>query len=505
MKKLISLCLFFITLIALFVLSGCEIKIDVDGNNSNTTNNQNSKTEDKIYLYAVNDFHGIVYQDGDSVGLSKLFGYLLDKKLENPDNTIILSSGDMFQGSALSSMSRGEIVLDAMNYVCFDAMTLGNHEFDWGLDVVTRYSDGNLTNGEASFPLLGANIIDKTTNQIASGLSPYAIIERAGLKIGIIGIIGYGEENDILASFVSNYKFTDELTAIKKYAKILRENEKCDIVIVSDHNDTSDINSKIANLTGSEKVDALFNGHTHQAYYSEERRSDGSAPLPVVQSGCYGRYVGTIVLTYDYVNKCVKEVSAINSKASNVCKKENEELNKLFTKYQEYVDIASEELGLCGATIYQNVGGFFCSDAMVEKYDVDLAVCNRGGIRGSGFPLNKDQMITYGDIFEIMPFENQVVIVELTGDVIMNRLFSGADSYYFISSNIDVNNKTINGVKIDTTKYYKIATIDYLYEKTSQPFMNGKNYSRTGDLFRDVIALYVKNNIQKNGKFVYSK
>ena len=484
---------------------GCTIDINTPSNNTNqNSDNENvvTKTEDDIYIYAVNDFHGIVYQDGDSVGLSKLFGYIYEKKQDKPDNTIVLSSGDMFQGSALSSMSRGELVLEAMNYVGFDAMTLGNHEFDWGLDTVTKYSDSDLTNGEANFPLLGANIINKNTGKIADGLSPYAIIKKAGLTIGIIGIIGYGEENDILASYVKDYKFTDELSAIKKYAKVLRENEKCDIVIVSAHCDTDAINNSVANLSGSEKIDAIFNGHTHQAYYGEIRRADGPTPMPYIQSGCYGRYVGTVVLTYDYVNKCVKKVSAINLKATNNCKTENQEINKLFDKYQEYVNIASEQLGQSGSTIYQSRGGYFCADALVEKFDVDLGICNRGGIRGSGFPIKSGDMITYGDIFEIMPFENKVVIVELTGSAIMN-MFSGADDYYFISTNVDTTNKTINGVKIETTKYYKVATIDYLYEKTSQPFMKGNNYQNTNDLFRDVIAEYVKKNIQKNGKFIY--
>ena len=508
-----------IIIVVLFIFALCFVACDLSflGLNEDTpkqteqTDNKDKenttpiveKTEDNIYIYAVNDFHGIVYEDGQSAGLAKLFGYLHNKKQEKPNNTIILSSGDMFQGSALSSMSRGELVLDAMNYAGFDLMTIGNHEFDWGLNVVTRFIDGDESNGEAKFPLLGANIIDKNTRTIAEGLQPYAIIHRAGLKIGIIGLIGYGEENDILTSFVSSYSFVSELPIIKKYAKELRDNEKCDIVIVSTHSDSSDYNYELANLTGSERIDAVFNGHTHQPYYGDIARDDGTAPMVYVQSGCYGRYIGNVVITYDYVNHRIKSISAANSKAQTVCKTSDPTIEAMFTKYQEYVEIANEELGVSAVNMYQENGGFFSADALVEKYDVDLGVCNRGGIRSSGFPIYKDDVITYGDIFEIMPFENQVVIVEILGSVIINRLFSSADSYYFISTNVDVNNKTINGEKIDSSKYYKVATIDYLYEKTSQPFMNGINVSRPGDLFRDVIAESVKRNVQKNGKFSY--
>ena len=118
--------------------------------------------------------------------------------------------------------------------------------------------------------------------------------------------------------------------------------------------------------------------------------------------------------------------------------------------------------------LYQQVGGLFCANTMLEKFDVDLGICNRGGIRGSGFPIYSGSMITYGDVFEIMPFENQVIIVELTGDVILSRILPSADSYYFISTNVNVDNKTINGEVIDRAKVYKIATIDYLYEKLQQ-------------------------------------
>ena len=515
--KFKRLSIFIFVVLFLFILIGCDFNINIsNGNTDNpdpvnndkdneSDNGQTTKKEDTIYIYAVNDFHGIVYEEDNSVGLSKLFGYLHSKKQEKPDNTVIISSGDMFQGSALSSMSRGELVLDAMNYTGFDAMTMGNHEFDWGLETVTRFTDGDSSNGEANFPLLGANIINKDTRKIANGLEPYTVIKRAGLTIGIIGIIGYGEESDILTSYVSSYKFTSELPVIKQYAKILREEEKCDIVILSTHSDTSDINNEIANLTGSEKIDVVFNGHTHQAYYGDIARNDGSTPMPYVQSGCYGRYVGIVTLTYDFENSKVKSVSAINSKAQNICKNNDPEIDNMFTKYQEYVEIASEELGVSNITMYQELGGYFCADSLIEKYDVDLGVCNRGGIRGSGFPIYKDDVITYGDVFEIMPFENKVVIVEILGSVIINRLLGSADSYYFISTNVDANNKTINGEKIDTSKYYKVATIDYLYEKTSQPFMNGNNYVNTGDLFRDVIAWSVKENVKENGKFSYSK
>ena len=112
-------------------------------------------------------------------------------------------------------------------------------------------------------------------------------------------------------------------------------------------------------------------------------------------------------------------------------------------------------------------------------------------------------MITYGDIFEIMPFENMVRIVELRGDVILSKLLPYNGSSYYISNNVNCNANTIDGVKIDSNKYYKVVTIDYLFEQTNKPFLSGANRVDTNDVFRDVLAQAVRDNVSENGKFVW--
>ena len=118
-KRLLTIFLMFFLVSFLF---SCEIVFNNTNQPSGNTPS-GGDTEDyenlrpsggstNLYIYAVNDFHGIVYKEGESVGLSRLFGYLRTQKEKNPNNTVILSSGDMFQGSGLSSMSRGKIVLD---------------------------------------------------------------------------------------------------------------------------------------------------------------------------------------------------------------------------------------------------------------------------------------------------------------------------------------------------------------------------------------------------------
>ena len=118
-------------------------------------------------IYYMNDFHGSILEDSpDEIGLSNIGNFLISQKEAQPNNTIILAGGDMLQGSALSNYYQGLSTIELMNEMYFDAFTVGNHEFDWGIDVVTSYFDGNDANGEANFPLLGANIFLKNTTTI---------------------------------------------------------------------------------------------------------------------------------------------------------------------------------------------------------------------------------------------------------------------------------------------------------------------------------------------------
>ncbi|HEY8365162.1 MAG TPA: hypothetical protein VIK84_06280 [Haloplasmataceae bacterium] len=100
----------------------------------------------------------------------------------------------MFQGTAISNMSYGLSVVEAMNQMQFDAMGIGNHEFAWGIDVILNYFDGNLDNGEANFPLLNANIYDAETDSLLTveggNVFDSTIINREGIQVGLICYVG---------------------------------------------------------------------------------------------------------------------------------------------------------------------------------------------------------------------------------------------------------------------------------------------------------------------------
>ncbi|HQC74820.1 MAG TPA: 5'-nucleotidase C-terminal domain-containing protein, partial [Bacilli bacterium] len=371
-------------------------------------------TSNTLNIFTLNDFHGAVFLDDDEAGISRIGKYLLDQKTNYPHQTILISAGDMFQGSAVSSLTRGGLVVDAMNAIGFDAMTIGNHEFDWGVEGILRFIDGDPSNKEASFPMLGANIYQISKNGLAPWAQPYTVITRGNVKIGIIGLMGESQKRDILASFVEDYLFTDKMEAIKKYTKILRNEEDCDIVIVSIHDDSSAINSQIANLSGEYHVDAVINGHTHRYYAAEESRQNG-VPLPYVQAGDNGRYIGKITLTIDPNTKKVIDVSAENIRTITNCPTESPLINEIINNYPNEIAIANEVLGTAGQDIYKEEAITWAATALAKQGDSQIGIINSGGIRSGAFPINNGSTVTYGHIFKMMPFENKVVTLKMTG------------------------------------------------------------------------------------------
>ena len=281
---------------------------------------ETNKVVEKLTILTINDFHGALEETNGEYGIARLANNFAEVT-KNSEATVIISAGDMFQGTAISNYDHGKTFIDIMNEMNFDAMALGNHEFDWGLEVMQAYQDGDKSNGEANFPFLGCNIIEKSTGQLPKGVKEYQIIERGGLKIGIIGYIGYGIEEDIAVKMVENYQFTYPTTAVANVAKKLRTEENVDVVIAVGHEGTGS-NESIAALTGDSKVDAIINGHTHTRYSGTIKDKDG-IDVPYIQTGSAGKYYGVIELSINKDTKKVEGGTAVTKSNKTGAKSKN--------------------------------------------------------------------------------------------------------------------------------------------------------------------------------------
>ncbi|MCM1533726.1 MAG: 5'-nucleotidase C-terminal domain-containing protein [Corallococcus sp.] len=398
--------------------------------------------ERSVDFYAINDFHGEVDK------ISTIGGFLKSRK--NADaNTVLINSGDMFQGSMESNSNYGKLLSDSMTQIGFDSFTFGNHEFDWGLNNLK-----NLAN-ESSVPFLGANIYkwnanDKSWGGFADDLAQEYVVKTLdnGLKVGIIGVIGKDQITSISSNLVQTIGFKDPLPIIKTLSQKLR-GEGCDLVVVSAHAGPQGLvgetenNAKPSSAGGLEEyVDAVFCAHTHreQVYVV-----DG---LPFIQGGSYGSYVSHIKLSVKNGNvTCVKQenisysyswdnVAAIDTLIDNSNQKIETERTQVLATLSGSMNKNPDIARLVSRAIAEY--------AKNQGYDIALAMVNTARSSLSGGSL------TYSQLYEAIPFDNEVFIAKVKGSDIINEV--QYSNYYWRSST----------EAIESDKYYLIAVIDYL-------------------------------------------
>ncbi len=399
-----------------------------------------------LEFYALNDFHGTVEMDSYNgyAGITRLATYFDQQESQHPEETVLLSAGDMWQGSADSNLTHGALVTEAMNEMNFDAMQLGNHEFDWTDEYITANAE------LANFPFLGANILDKRTNQIADFVDAYTMVERQGVRIGIIGIIGSSLESSILASAVANYDFINPTSVVPQAANQLR-NQGADIVILLNHNGSVD-------STLLPYVDAVFCGHTHRAETSIE------SGVPIVQAGSNGYAISSVSLSY---NKTTDEVTVQNydyidcSDAGILSLAEDAGVKAIYDRYLTVTGpIKDEVVGtLTGSMTKANLVKMAVMEMYTygQAYGAQVAFHNTGGVRatlGSG-------SVTYGDVYECFPFDNELIVCTLTGSQLLDWLDHGDYTY---GTNI-AKTQLLSGETIVSSGTYKAIVINYLSEK----------------------------------------
>lgn len=457
------------------------------GNNSddipdNPTVTPNTDTSN-VYFAMINDTHGAFVDTSDGYSIARV-DTLLDQLEDKNGRYIKVANGDILQGSYISSKNYGYQLIESLNEMDFDAFVLGNHEFDWGIDKIAAYKDGNLANGEADFPFLAANLVYKSNGKRPDWIDAYTIIEYGDLKVGIIGLIGGDQESDILTTNVQDYNFIDDPTSIvKECAKELRNDNDCDIVIVSTHDHNESLNNKIAKLTDDAKIDAILCAHTHQLITQTVTRADGYI-IPVLQNYDKNETVRELVLNVDE-NENVYDYSAKTYYASSY--ELSSDFNELFAKYQADILESERVLGTTASQLSRASLGSMTALAMyqydynVSGFDqIDLSILNTAGVRAT---IDRGE-ITIADVFNTFPFDNKIYLVKLYGSEV-NSLLNGGYFYTYSTNSMFVSNNV-----------YTIAIIDYVYFGTyyTSTFNKKVDEYSTGILMRDVFIDYIDSN-----------
>lgn len=380
---------------------------------------------DVIDILSTNDIHGHItqnqqYQQG---GMALLGGIVEDFRSVNKDGTVVVDGGDTMQGTLISNSFDGKSTIETLNDIQYDAGAIGNHEFDWGVDVLKQRLD------DAAYPILGANIFEEATGERPDWAKPYTMIEKDGYKIGIIGFATPQTPQTTLATHVAGLNFPTPAPIAEDLAAEL-EAKGADIVMVTSHlpgwheEETEKIMGELAQLASSSNggLDALVGGHSH------ERVTGHVNGIPVVEAGRYTNAMGHIQLFVDPETEEIYDSEVDMLETYSHLAGEDESVQEIVNYYQQQVEevksevVATTEGPLTRERKYGNLGvnqlGNMITDAMRERADADIAFQNSGGIRAN---LNAGE-ITYGEVFEVLPFDNYNVTAEMTGQQIKEIL-----------------------------------------------------------------------------------
>ena len=421
-----------------------------------------------LHILSINDLHGYIVQDENgSNGISNL-SYLINQIREQDpsDDVVLVGNGDMFQGTAISNMTKGLSVLETMNAMGFDCMGVGNHEFDWGFEEVLKYFDGEKDNGEANFPLLNSNIKTQDGKLVeGDNIVKSTIVEREGIKVGIIGYIG-DVYDSINYSVAKDYYFETNVAKVVGDEAISLKEQGVDVIVVSVHGGNSSdieayaVNTSLANLTyqGEYLIDAVINGHTHSRQTGSIKRNNG-VDLPLVQAGCNGVGIGEIVLTINKETKNVVKAKSNIIYSYSAYTNYDESVERIIDDtLNKYESVLNEVYAVAGETVRSTSDYFaWAGSVLCKGTGADISICNTGGIRSTG-DVRKGENITIENMYLINPFDNYVILVELSGFELKN--LNTSEGYFSGGLNIS---------DLEDDKTYKVAVIDYVYYKGSFP------------------------------------
>ncbi|MDR0666994.1 MAG: metallophosphatase [Prevotellaceae bacterium] len=241
----------------------------------------------KLTILHTNDVHSqIEPAPSDSGGMVRAATYINEVRATEK-NVLLLSAGDFFQGTPYFNLFFGKIEIELMNAMRYDAACLGNHEFDYGMDTLARRLQ------EAAFPIVTANY-DVSQTPLRGQVKPYVIIERDGIKIGIIGI-GVDLTDCSFGHLWRGMQISEPIAVANALAAQLKREEHCRLVVCLSHLGHED-DFRLAET--SRDIDLIIGGHTHRRV-QEVRKNRNGRDVPVVQTGKSGLFVGRIEVIVD--------------------------------------------------------------------------------------------------------------------------------------------------------------------------------------------------------------
>ncbi len=468
-----------------------------------------------IDYYSLNDFHGNVENTGEkdkNPGLAKIQTFLKGQQAINP-NSFLLSAGDHYQGTAISNLTKGEVITEAFKEMNMKFSAVGNHEFDFGKDIIPVWAK------DGGYKFLASNIEVENSMKPAGWdeyVKPYDIqevtVDGKVIKIGFIGIATPETAYKTAAENVKGFTFTDPVVATNKYSKILKE-KGVDAIISLTHlggfQKDGVISGEVVDYAnGVKDVDGIFLGHTHQLV---EGVVNG---IPVVQGRYNGRNISNISLKFTLENDKLT-LASTEGKVVDLTKliptlSDDPTVAKIVKKFNdELAPIKNQVLGELAVDLPHDTNtmqvspmGQFIAKTLAEVGKTQIGIINGGGIR-RGFDKGT---ITMGLMYELLPFDNYLVTLDVTGAELRKLIQHGIKpkdfrpgQFYGLEVLMEADGNTIkemrllNGEPIKDNKVYSVSTLDFIYNGGDKyDFKNTSNLKETYIEVRDMMADYIE-------------
>ncbi len=372
-------------------------------------------------------------------------------------NVITLDAGDQFMGSLFYTTYKGKAEVEFMNMIGFDVMALGNHEFDDGPDVLAEFVD------LAEFPVISGNTVIADSEPLAEKVQEWAVLEVGGEKIGILSVLT--PDTAVIASPGPNITFDDEIEYLQGAVAQLREEEGVDKVILLSHVGFVRDQQIAAEVEG---IAAIIGGHSHTllsnavdgapAYATLVENPAGKA-VPIVQAYAYSKYLGDLTLTFDeegYVAEAsgdtilldasVEPDAEIEARVAELAGPIEEMKATPVAEVAAPIDGSRESCRTRECEM-----GNLVADAIlarVGEQGFTIAIQNGGGLRAS----IGEGMATVGDVLTVLPFQNTIATMRLSGADIVASLEAG-----------------VSGIEEGAGKFPQVAGLRYKLDKSVPP------------------------------------
>lgn len=459
---------------------------------------------ERVVILHTNDTHSQIDPDKNNLGGILRRKVLIDSIRDAEPNVILVDAGDAVQGSLFFTLFDGEVEQMLMNELGYDIQIVGNHEFDNGMEkMAAQFANAK--------PTLLATNYDFTGTPLQNKFVPYTIRQIGDKRIAFIGV-NVQPKGLIDTDNYAGLSYFESIPTANAMAEFLKKNMNVDKIVAITHigyNESAENDPALA--ASSEYIDIIIGGHSHSGVYPGN--PDGYATnitnragksVQIAQMGKAGLILGEIIIDFDkptdeqITAKAIPVNSRLDSRIS-------ESDISLLAPYRHRVDsISSIEIGTSAKEMTNSSTELsnFLSDWVKSSGErligrkVDFALLNRGGIRNN-IPAGT---ITQGNIINMLPFNNRVVVINIKGKKLLELMdIIAGQGGQAVSA--EVNGKfdkkagkmttlKINGKNIDPEKTYTVATIDYLWRggDNMHPLTESTLLARSSNLlYRDLI------------------